>query len=218
MIGKTNRLLSVPKMHEWLQTDENGNIDVARTNDYLREEFENIGGGMNDTADSISEVRTIVVGDAPVGPGGRIIAPVDPGGGTGGGTGGGDPIVDTDELVKVTPADVAGYLTDKIKGSPGIRVELQPVGGGGQALVLVIDAQLELTAFNFKGKEVTIYHPFGNYFYSFQLDKPMEDGGLAPVPFQTYRKYPYRLWIRLLADDDYGFATIIGRRGAVSAG
>ena len=215
--GKSNRLLHVPKMHEWLQTDIEGNIDIARTNEYLREEFENIGAGLNDTEDSVSEVRSIVVGNSPVGAGGRLIRPTDPGTG-GGGTGGGEIPDNTDELVKVSRGDVSGVLQDKIIGSPGIRVELQPIGGGGQALVLVVDNQLELTVFNFKGKEVTIYHPFPNYFYSINFDKPMEDGGLAPVPYQTYRKYPYRVWARFLADDEYGFATIIGSRGPVSAG
>ena len=193
MIGKTNRLLRVPKMPNWLQVDSKGRVDVEKTNLHLREEFENIGTGMVDQGTQVSRIQTVLAGSGFPGTGGTVKP---------------DPVAVSDELVKVVAGDQAGYLFDKLKTDESITLTVFP-SVGGSVIVLSLNNPIRQYSLPFEGQECTIFHPIAHDLYSVQFDKPMKDGGNAPLPYETYRKQPNRLWVRF-ADHQYGYATITG--------
>lgn len=206
-IGK---LRHKPREVAWLRGD------TGQDNFALRREFEAISKSHNDLVD---ELGAMLTGTATSGTAISTYQTKSASGGTGG-TGGhkdtGDVTTTKDERVALYDGDTAGYLQMKLFAGDGIAVE-PTMGPVGQALVVRLDMDLRQYSFSFTGREVTIQHPFTNYLYDFTVDKPLADGSIGPLTYETYKKWPNRLWLRF-ADDEYGICTLTGRLGTVQVG
>jgi hypothetical protein len=211
------RLRHKPREVTWLRGD------TGEDNFALRREFESISKSHNDLVD---ELGAMMLGKSTSGI--AIATSRSASGATGatgatgaaGSTGGkgdtGDQTTPTDELIAIREGDKAGYLDMKLKAGDGIAIETT-MGPTGQMLIVRLDMDLRQYSFSFTGKDVTVYHPFTNYLYDFALDKPLPDGSLGPLTYETYKKQPNRLWLRFAADE-YGIVTLTGRLGAVQVG
>ncbi|MBE0645412.1 MAG: hypothetical protein IH600_15115 [Bacteroidetes bacterium] len=189
--------------------------DSAQDNFALKREFESIAKSHNDLVDELGAMMAgksnsgVAIRTYVSSPSGNTTTKT-----TTGGTG--DTVTDADEKAAIAQGDTAGYLFDKIKAGDGIAIE-PTFGPVGQVLVVRLDMDLRQYSFSFTGKEVTVYHPFANYLYDFALDKPLPDGSLGPLTYETYKKSPNRLWLRF-AHDEFGIVTLTGRLGAVQVG
>lgn len=183
--------------------------DIGEDNFALRREFEHIGSTVNGLIDAmkqngITEIR--------VSGGGGTSTTISSGGDTNGEAG-----TTKDEKVATRENDKPGYLFDKLKAGQDIAISTLPIGTGGEILLIECTVDMVQIAFAFQGREITINHPIYNAHYTFHIDKPLPDGTLGPLPYETYKKRPGQLWLRF-ADDTYGFVTLTGRRGAVQVG
>jgi hypothetical protein len=189
---------------------------AGQANFALRREFEAITQSHNNLVDELS---SMLAGTSSSGVAIRTYPSSSGGGGadtedTGenGDTGGA-----SDEKVALAEGDTPGYLRQKIFQGDGIEI-LPTSGPSGQGLL--ISATNNLFQFSFSFGPVTetmIFHPFANNVYSFDLDKPLPDGTLGPLTYETYKKFPNRLWLRF-SGSEFGICTITGRIGAVSVG
>lgn len=182
--------------------------DDGVANFSLRREFESISKSHNALVD---ELAAMLGGTSATGVG--ISTYRSARGGTGGSEGG---ETAADVRVAIYDGDEAGYLQQKIAAGDGIAIE-PTFGPVGQMLIVRLDMQLRQYSFSFQGREVSVYHPFSNYLYDFTIDKPLPDGALGPLTYETYKKYPNHLWLRF-ADSEYGVITLTGRLGAVQVG